>query len=200
MLLRNYDNLMVAKTAIGKNKVIQTGTEFADGQINVKNLSGAVGKIEAVDLTYKCCPFSYMSAVALDRHGDQGTSWFVIGQGTTKPTYDDYKLESKHTKSAFSIDTSSLNEGEFVYDTKNKTYSKTLSYVFRAKIDTTVSEIGIEHFCGGYSSDVYLVYREVLEQPVSLTTDQYLKVSITTTVSANPNKPADVSASALVVE
>ena len=194
MLLRNYDNLMVAKTAIGKNKVIQTGTEFADGQINIKNLSGTVKNIAATNQINKCCPFSYMSAVALGQYGDQGASWFVIGQGTTKPTYDDYKLESKHTESTFYIDTSSLDEGEFIYDTKNKTYSKTLSYIFRAKIDTTVSEIGIEHFCGGYSNDVYLVYREVLDTPVSLTTNQYLKVSITTTVSANPNKPADVSA------
>ena len=80
------------------------------------------------------------------------------------------------------------------YNEETKTWTKSYSYDFQAKSDVTVSEIGVCHCPSGYSGASVLVYREVLEQPVSLTTGQYLKVTITTTVSANPNKPADVSA------
>jgi hypothetical protein len=87
--------------------------------------------------------------------------------------------------------------GDIIYNAENNTYSRTLSYDYQAKEDLTVQEIGVE-YCYGGGSAYCLVYREVLDSPISVTKGQYITVSLTTTVSANSNKPADYSATVTV--
>ena len=120
-----------------------------------------------------------------------GCSWIALGSGNTPVTYDDYTLENRLTTSQIAANSSSGVSSTATYNEESKTWIKTMSYDFQAKTDVTVSEIGVEYYTA--NGEYCLVYREVLDTPVSLTTGQYLKVSITTTVSSNPNKPADVS-------
>lgn len=187
MLLRNYDNIVAALSLVSYSESqIGDTTVFGDGHLNAKLLSGSISYIRGVGSDNSVLPLQVLCSSAYTANG---YSWISLGSGTTPVTYDDYKLENELSTSQITVNSSSRIIGDPIYDEINKTWTKTMSYDFQAKSDVTVSEIGIKYF----RSDHYLVYREVLEQPVSLTTGQYLKVSITTTVSANPNKPADVS-------
>lgn len=195
MLLRNYDNIVAAYSLVSYQE-LQNGdtTVFGDGHLNVKWANGNIHYIKSVGDVYCILPLNRLCA---SRVANQGHSWVSLGSGTTPVNYDDYKLENELSTSQIVVNSSSRVIGDPIYDEINKTWTKTMSYDFQAKSDVTVSEIGVYFQTESTNSGINLyalVYREVLEQPVSLTTGQYLKVSITTTVSANPNKPADVSA------
>lgn len=193
MLLRNYDNIVAAYSLVSLAEG-QKGdtTVFGDGHLNYKSIANSIEYITGI---------GYGWGLPLQRlypgtQGSEGASWISLGSGTIPVTYDDYKLENQLSTSQILVNTSSEIIGDPIYDETNKTWTKTMSYDFTAKSDVTVSEIGVIYCLNsrGYSAHLALVYREVLDTPVSLTAGQYLKVSITTTVSANPNKPADVSA------
>ena len=184
MLLRNYDNIVAARSLVGKSSSIGDTSNFGDGYLNIKDIVGGVRLIEGV---------SSLPMHDLNTHeGNKSASVIVLGSGNTPVTYDDYKLENKLSTSQIVANSSSGVQSTATYDEGTKTWTKSMSHDFQAKSDVTVSEIGVQFtFDSGTKS---IVYREVLDTPVFLTTGQYLKVSITTTVSANPNKPADVSA------
>lgn len=193
MLLRNYDNIVAAYSSVSFQES-QKGdtTVFGDGHLNYKSIANSIEYITGVGSGWGLP----LQRLYPGTQSSEGASWISLGSGNTPVTYDDYKLENELTTSQITVNTSSAIIGTPIYNEQTKTWTKTMSYDFTAKSDVTVSEIGIK-FClnsRGYSAHLALVYREVLEQPVSLTAGQYLKVSITTTVSANPNKPADVSA------
>ena len=199
MLLRNYDNIVAAYSLAAYQEQIEDISNFGDGHLNVKDRSGVLKYLRTGSLSYSALPMSVLYYIeGNDYNSYKGDSWIVLGSGNTPVTYDDYKLENKLSASQIQINSSSGVSSTATYNEETKTWTKSRSYDFQIKSDVTVSEIGVE-----YSADngaQVLVYREVLDTPVSLTAGQYLKVSITTTVSANPNKPANVSASALVVE
>ena len=191
MLLRNYDNIVAGISSVGTgNGFVGDITIFGDGHLNTKSVQGNLSKIDLINS--KVLPMSQLYTNTQDY---SGRSWIVLGSGTTPVTYDDYKLENELSTSQIVGNSSSGIIGDSVYNEQNKIWTKTLSYDFQAKSDVTVSEIGVIYYANGSNNTKYcLVYREVLDTPISLTTGQYLKVSITTTVSANPNKPTDVSA------
>lgn len=201
MLLRNYDNIVAAYSLVSHQESKNGDTTvFGDGHLNVKWANGSIHYITGVGNVYCILPLNRLCS---SRVTNQGHSWISLGSGTTPVTYDDYKLENELSTSQIVVNSSSAVIEDPIYDEINKTWTKTMSYDFQAKSDVTVSEIGVHFQTESTNSGINLyalVYREVLDTPISLTTGQYLKVSITTTASANPNKPADVSASALVVE
>ena len=190
MLLRNYDNIVAAYTSIGYQELVGDTTNFGDGHLNFKDKNGNLQNLNS-GYNYTTLPMSLLNDTEIT-YNSSGYSWIVLGSGNTPVTYDDYKLENKLLSSQIVVNGSSRIKGTLIYNEETKTWTKSLSYDFQAKSDVTVSEIGVEYFTA--NSKQVLVYREVLDTPVSLTTGQYLRVSITTTVSANPNKPADVSA------
>lgn len=193
MLLRNYDNTVAALSLVGSNSDMagKEGGTFGDGNLTVKTIEGSRYYISLSRAGFLPMSRLYPS----ERTSDQGYSWVILGSGSAPVTYDDYKLENGLSTSQIVGISSSGITGDFVYNEQNKTWTRTLSYDFQAKSDITISEIGVVyHLPLRYMYQYLLVYREVLDTPVSLTTGQYLRVSITTTVSANPNKPADVSA------
>ena len=193
MLLRNYDNIMVVNTAIGKatGDNIQTGTDFTDGILNVKPLTGIVGAITQNDTGDRAIPFAQMQS---SLSNTAGYSWFVVGSGTTPATYDDYKLENPFT-TQISWDANSWLLSNFLYDQENNIFLRTGSYSFQAKQDITIGEIGIIYNMGTNDNLRYLVYHKVLETPISVAAGQYCRASLTTTTYANSNKPVDYQAS-----
>ena len=187
MLLRNYDNIVAAYSLVGYREVVGDNSNFGDQYLNFKDRTGT---LKTLNSGYgSAFPMAYLFP---RENGSSGSSWITLGSGNTSVTYDDYKLENKLTTSQIEAHSSSILSSTATYNEEIKTWTKSMSYDFQAKSDITVSEIGVEYYTvnGAYC----LVYREVLDTPVSLTAGQYLKVTITTTVSANPNKPADVSA------
>ena len=191
MLLRNYDNIVAAYSLVSTGSGYEGDTTtFGDSHLNAKTIEAYLREIS---LTGGYLPMKSLYASTASQQ--TGTSWIRLGSGTTPVTYDDYKLENELSTSQIAVNSASALVGAAVYDEQTKTWTRTTSYDFQAKSDITVSEIGVVyHLPCRYAYEYCLVYREVLDTPVSLTTGQYLKVSITTTVSANPNKPADVSA------
>ena len=194
MLLRNYDNIVAAYSLVSYQES-QKGdtTVFGDGHLNVKSINGSMQYVKNIGISSSILPLQRLAPSGVTSHGH---SWISLGAGTAPVTYDDYKLENALSTSTIAVSSSSAIIGDPIYDEINKTWTKTMSYDFQAKSDVTVSEIGV-HFqmvSNSSTDSTTLVYREVLDTPVSLTVGQYLRVSITTTISANPNKPTDVSA------
>lgn len=194
MLLRNYDNIVAAYSLVSYQES-QKGdiTVFGDGHLNYKSINGSMQYVRNVGISSSILPLQRLAPSSVVSHGH---SWISLGAGTAPVTYDDYKLENALPTSTIEVSSSSAIIGDPIYDEINKTWTKTMSYDFQAKSDVTVSEIGVyfQMVSNSSTNSTTLVYREVLDTPISLTTGQYLKVTITTTVSANPNKPADVSA------
>jgi hypothetical protein len=173
---------------------VQMGTEFIDGILNTKVLTGAITFVRENDNSAKALPFSSMQPTLTN---NTGYSWFVIGSGTTPVTYDDYNLENAFSNQ-IAVNSSSFIGGDIIYHQDSNTFTKTCSYDYQAKEDIVVGEIGVVYNFGTSNTQRCLVYREVLETPISVAIGQYFTVSLTTTVSANSNKPANYSATVTV--
>lgn len=213
MLLRNYDNIMTAKrlTIYGKDTTISTDTKvFGDGHINVKqDYNGSIKDIY-ISTKWSILPLSSFAEYANDYNTGMefGVSNLVCGGGNTDVNgnvgvnYDDYDLAETFTSSQVGLVPSSSKE-EKVYN-NDGSWTSTYSRMMVNLTDDvlTVKEIGV--VCGFYYSSSgrsnCLVYRKVLDTPIEVPAGANFILSFTTTVSANPNKPADYEATASVVE
>ncbi len=95
---------------------------------------------------------------------------FQIGYGTTPPTLDDYKLESRHyTSSALSYVCG------YVEELTDDGYSMTVTYTLTNTSSDimTISEYGIMY------SNTCLIYREVLSEPLVLEPAEVGQIQVT---------------------
>lgn len=155
MLLRNFYNMMAL--LLTGNTALNDG--FQDGSLNLKNMSGdaytALDSIWSVSsgAVYYWFPTCYLN---------YGKECFIFGTDDTAVTYDDYTLSlASLTNVQYSWD--GIN-----YDAESKTYSNTARFIFKnnTSSDITVKEIGIRTY--GYQPQSVLLYREVLETPITI--------------------------------
>ena len=98
--------------------------------------------------------------------GDYGAG-VLIGSGTTPPSNDDYKLESKYDTSVFnygSVSVSSVVEEEGYVKIKIARQFTNIS-----GSEKTINEVGLAAYTqssGGYTK--FLIARDVLDQPITL--------------------------------
>lgn len=203
MILRNYDNLMVAQriATVDSSEVLGGFTSFGDESLTFRDMSGSV---------YPFRPFyqynqpfnNFYKMDTWSSFNNRGQTYITAGKGSTPVTYDDYKLEEILT----SDDAQKVNQNvsELVYDKETKSWSRTYNCVCVAKRDITIREVGIyfpvDYTSNGSSAKTVLLYRKVLDDDIVVPANASFILSFTTTVSANPNKPADYVASANVVE
>lgn len=205
MLLRNYDNIMIAKNrpVISGGTMASTDTTvFGDGHINIKDTSGVIQNIHISSIT-AYSPISYMTEGSITTlSSNTGQSNLICGSGRTPVTYDDYKLDEPFTTQQVVYPSGSHSVSNVEYDEENKCWIFTYQRSYTALQDITVGEIGIGYghtFASGNNNPKYcLVYREVLETSIDVPANANFVISFTKTLYANPNKPADYQATVSV--
>lgn len=204
MLLRNYDNIMLARMCpnIGTSLSVSIADSFGDGKINVKDNSGVIKTIYPNNSTWCYDPFSYFTENSNTCTSlNAGYSNLICGSGSTPEHYDDYNLESLFTDSQISRVSNVHKIETALYDESTKSWTFTYTRNFLAKENITVREIGVNsgfYYSGG-SYKTCLVYRKVLETPLEVAAGNQFTLTFTATLSANPNKPANYDAGAAVV-
>jgi len=101
-----------------------------------------------------------------------GRCSLVVGTDNTPETYDDYKI-STFTCNTFLANSNIDANGSFAYHPENKHISNTITVSFFNSSGTTqtVNEIGV------LMCNELLIYRKVLETPLTVPPDGYFKVS-----------------------
>lgn len=203
MLLRNYDNIMLARMCPNNTSETPATTDdvFGDGKINVKDISGNIKGLQGSHYYWYNNPFNYFTENRSNDCGGSGYSNLICGSGSTSEHYDDYKLETPFTNSQISSVSGVHKIKTPVYDETTGSWTFTYTRNFLANEDITVMEIGVlsSIFSGGgyYTA---LTYRKVLETPLEVKAGNQFTLTFTATLSANPNKPADYDANAVAVE
>jgi len=202
MLLRNYDNLMVTQctATVSANEILDDFTSFGDESLTFKDMTGKIYPFRPFSQYNH--PFNYFYQMdTWSSFNSRGQTYITAGKGSTPVTYDDYKLAEILTSADAQKVSHSVSE--LVYDQETKTWSRTYNCVCVAKKDITIREIGV-YFPVDYSTSSSpkstLLYRQVFDDDIVVPANASFILSFTTTVSANPNKPADYVASASVVE
>ena len=192
MNLRNYDNIMAAKQLVAKNNsYISQGehTNFGDGHLTCKDKNANIRKI-----SYFCGSSSYEGMrLPFSDSGYIGTG-LICGSGDTPVTYDDYKLAAELTNNEISFVSSAYSDT--IYDEATNSFKRTVKKIFAAKQDLIIKEIGFSSgiYSGGSQYET-LMFRKVLDTPISVQANSNFELTFTTTVSACANKPVDYDAS-----
>ena len=171
MFLRNYDNIIAAWTWGG------LGTQFIDGSTKAKSTGGIVGDVLLVHDGNSIYPFK-------PQGGSYGKTKAVVGNGDTAVSYDDYVLDNQLAITAtlaVTLPTYDSTTGKWVY-------VNTISITNNTVDAVAVSEYGI------VLDDVrniksYLIYREVLDTPITLAAGANATIEFIYSYDANPNKP-----------
>lgn len=185
MFLRNYYNLAAA-AFIGCTNVAtsaQTGKTPSSENLLIHAIDNKyyyagyknVGPFSTVDVTTALLNTSYSSSSS---HGVK------FGSGTTPPTVDDYKLESKITSGL------TVNASKFTpptYDSGNNKHIRQQSYTIinSGSSSVTISEIGIEaavlagSTSSSSSSKQTLIYRSVFDTPIVIPAGDAATITIT---------------------
>lgn len=186
-------------TDISSSTDVSTDTDtFGDDHLNLKDINGIIRSIY-VTRPSTGTPLNHFNAsTAAGGTYSNSISNTVIwcGSGSTKPTYDDYKLENPFVNSS-DISPSVLSISTPTYNADSNCWTYQIKRTFQAHDDINVGEIGMlfpHNYRTGYSSS-YLIYRDVIETPKPVAKDSFFTVTITLSYSANPNDPVRVSTS-----
>lgn len=160
MLLRNFYNIMAAHTL----NVASIGglLQFGEGFINTKNTRGEIVSIERRDPSLARIDSIYNSGLAT-----AGNTYIRFGSGTTPVTFEDYKLaENVSGLSASNIITT---KNEYDIDTEKFVKEVTFLMTNSNAEEKTITEVGILfNSWNSSTSELTLVYREVLENPFTI--------------------------------
>jgi len=194
MLLRNYDNYKAAcSLANSGNDFYLSTSGFGDGILSMKNSFGDLRGSVSVRSTQ---PFTYFVSYdpKMSVYGSEGYSNLICGylEDGVEVSYDDYTMpEINNLKFV------SHSWGTVVYDEDHNEWSR----VYKKVIANTNAEpvtincIGVNYKDYNYS---YLVYKKRLEHPIEVPANGNAILTFTTTVGANPHRPADYNVSASV--
>lgn len=217
MLLRNYDNIMTVRQLCSHNiNLGDSSSAYGDGNLCVKNSSGTLRQLSSTFITscqgtyWGFNPFVHFYENANSFADLPGTSntrigecTLVCGSDNTPVMYDDYKLGSQFTNTQVSRIVKNNYESP-IYNSNTNTWSSTYSTTVLANEPIIIKEIGIytsvQYDCSStkYLDKGILIYRKVLDTPIEVPAGTNFVLSFTTTVSANPNKPADYDATVSV--
>lgn len=198
MLLRNYDNYMIARKipyttsddyAVGETSV------FGDGHLNFKNYQGAIKQFISNSFTNGSGRLMASFTSLLENKYTSGCSNLIVGSDDTEVTYDDYKLGNIIPSSQIKAVNHSVTAP--MYNQETNSWDVTYTKRYMATSDITIKELGITELLwtsGG--AGITLLYREVLSSPIEVAADSVVVVSFTTKLYADINKPADYVATA----
>ena len=180
MILRNYHNTLAAYV-LGAT---YTGDPvFGDGYLTVKHADGSVYNLDmsSKSRAYTGKSFSIgrsESTIAGSYSTNSGYPRIIFGTGNSAVTYDDFKLESEYSN----ISKASFVVTEPVYNASTKKYTNTVSFVLTntGTEDVTIREVGVNMEVivkpGAYPSEKdVLVYREVIDEPVTIAANASMK-------------------------
>lgn len=181
---RNYSNGLACALGGGNINSVSWNAYYGDQNIAVRSWEGNYHKASGNFPIY--CWGGNAGGAIYVQSGTQGSNstnpYIQFGTGDTAPTYDDYTLEEPVT-SNFTISQSNVSVEEHKWDATNHKYYSTRRYVvqYSGASPITIKEIGLF----GAISDNYdkpcLVYREVLDTPITL--NQYESIIIELTQS-----------------
>lgn len=210
MLLRNYDNLIAMQSLPKTGVTTITDTNvFGDGHLNLKDLSGNIksnyyGSSSVWENHW--LPFQNMghnsgSSIINTNNYHRETN-IITGSGDTEVSYDDFNLASPFSSTQVNNAPTGVTIGALTYNSDTESWERTITVTILALQDIEVKEIGAITGAktGSETSGTYnvLVWREVLDEPVSVSADGTFKVSLTISIAANANKPADYHATVSV--
>lgn len=201
MNLRNYDNVIAAQQLCVINSTcISTGehANFADGHLTVKTKE-TTPKIYRIYGSSSTGAGYGMPNVFRDMKDVSGG--LICGGGDTPVTYDDYNLANQFTTN--DVYFISCETTDTTYDEATNTFTRTMKKIFSARKDLTIKEIGFSSYATCLPSEdsstgsTYdcLMYRKVLDEPITVEKNSNFELTFTTVVSACANKPAEYDAS-----
>lgn len=199
MFLRNFDNINVVRRSPISLANPSASSTYGDGSLYCKNLAGYIQSIVPRGSMFTYFYNTQNSDIKLS---DNNGSYCYIkwSDSTDEVSYDEYTVNLPATSSPVSVST------ETVYNETDGSYTTTVKQVYVAKEDLTVGSIVICMACAYGSVDTYPtnkvhaveIYREVLATPLEVAADASFVLTFEIKVSANPNKPADYTATASV--
>lgn len=167
MFLRNYDNYWVAAHLL--DYWVKTGvtfgdiTNFGDGYINQKTTNGSLETVQLGVPYYAHPPFLF------------NVTGICLGNGNTPVTYEDYKLSGSVISNNLIVEKNTLYYNE---ETKKRVRDLICSYYNNTTSSITISEWGLFRMnsssstptfsFSNSSSDVVMVFREVLMNPITI--------------------------------
>lgn len=164
MLLRNYYNYM----AMMHFDKLSSASSFGDGFLSLKNTSGSLTYPYASSGSWSgYSPCSIQNLLT-------SSSYHSYGSGVTAVTYEDYKLENEITSGI----SKTISNTDPVYNAETKKWSSTIAHTI---INTssnliTINEIGTSGRC---SSGTALVYRTVLDTPITIAAGSAATITFT---------------------
>ena len=184
MLLRNFDHLLTAHT-ISKQHYGTSVSISSDGKyLTVQTTSGSNLQNIPIGQSNSIYGMTIMSFYEKS---------ICVGDGTQSVQYDDYRLSGSRTEGTFSLVSNSIE-----YDEENKEWVRTLTVKCTNNQDTdfVVSEWGIWRWGDTNSSNTVfnnssnyciLVWRELLEEPVTIAANSTATLTFTLKVPHEVN-------------
>lgn len=169
MLTNNFKKILF-KYIFGSSATVEDGppTDFS----NIPTLISISGSSQRISNNGSSSGargiwFSTVNSLStLNTTPTNGRGYIILGNGTTEPTPEDYRLESQITEN-LSCDNVSVSRNTMI-----KTYTATFSNSGTSPM--TVTEIGyVSRFAWGYNAgeysfDNFLMDRTVLETPITI--------------------------------
>lgn len=200
MLLRNYDNYMIARKipyTTSNDYTVGDASIFGDGHLNFKNYQGAIKQFISNSFTNNSGRFMAPFTSLLENKYASGCCNLIVGSDDTEVTYDDYKLGEIISSSQIKAVNHEVTAP--VYNQETNSWDVTYTKRYMAISDITIKELGITELLwtsGG--AGITLLYREVLPSPIEVLTDSVVVLNFTTKFYADINKPTDYVATASV--
>lgn len=185
MLLKNYDNLLVAHTISDRSYTQGSSNAItinADGRyLTIQSTSGQITQNIALGTT-NGGGYSIMSL---------SEKTICVGNGTQPVQYEDCRLSGSRVVGTFTLVSNSVD-----YDDVNKQWVRTLTVKCTNEKDDdfVVSEWGIAGNSYMYNSvysnnsaSIYLVWRELLDKPVTIAANSTATLTFTLKVPHEVN-------------
>lgn len=194
MLLRNYDNYKAASSLANSGNDFYLSTlGFGDGILSIKNTSGSLRGSVSVRSTQPFTNFITYNP-KISESGSEGYSNLICCflEDGEEVTYDDYTMPEINNLKFVSHSWEPV-----VYDEDHNEWSRVYKKVIANTNATpvTINCIGVVYRDYNYP---YLIYKKRLEHPIEVPANGNAVLTFTTTVGANPHRPADYNVSASI--
>lgn len=150
-------------------KALLTRFNGSNGSIKCKNTEGTLSLI-AID--------TYASKII----GNTDTK-IVLGSGTTTPTKSDYIIETEiNTLDSLNRINNQINHPNEEYGDYDTIFSMTETFKNNTNSNITVNEIAVYTYWSSANwgdNKYYMIYREVLDNPVTIEPDKTYAFSVT---------------------
>lgn len=157
MFLKNYYNYIAYKNGFQN---VNSSCTVTDNKGTARTVNSSSTQM-ILDYALQCIPTS------------EGGTGIHFGSGTTEPTFNDYKLESRIDNSNFTA----LSSVTTIVDEEKITFTSLITLTNISTSALMISEIGLCDRCS--SSQYVYIERSLLETPIALEPNEVAQITYT---------------------